>query len=68
MSNHVYKMEDFVGSSSEGTDGAIRNAIAEASKRVPNLRWFEVRQVRGQVVDGAVAHWQVEIRVGATLE
>lgn len=66
--NHVYKYEDFVGSSPESSDAAVANAVARASKSMPNLRWFEVRQVRGQIVDGTIAHWQVEIRAAARLE
>jgi dodecin len=66
--NHVYKYQHFVGSSPEGSDAAVRNAVASAAKSMPNLRWFEVRQVRGQLVDGVIAHWQVEIRAAARLE
>lgn len=68
MANHVYKYEQFVGSSSDSIDAAIRNAIERAAQVTKNLRWFEVKQIRGQITDGSVAHWQVEVRVGATLE
>ena len=68
MGNHTYSYHDLVGSSPEGLDKAIRNAVESAGRLAKNLRWFEVRQIRGQVVDGAVAHWQAEVRVGATLE
>jgi hypothetical protein len=32
------------------------------------MSWFEILETRGHVKDGAVAHWQVTIRVGFTLE
>jgi hypothetical protein len=68
MSNHVYKSVELTGSSTEGTDDAVRKAIARASKTLDNLRWFEVTNVRGQIDEGAVAHWQVTMKVGFTLE
>lgn len=68
MTNHVYKLIDIVGSSTSGTDDAIRNAIATAAKTVRNIDWFEVVETRGQVKDGQVAHFQVTLKVGFRLE
>jgi flavin-binding protein dodecin len=66
--NHVYTIQEFVRSSPEGQDDAIRNAVRRAAEQLKQLRWFEVKESRGQIVDGKVAHFQVTIRVGATLE
>lgn len=68
MSSHVYKLLELVGSSPTSTDDAIRNAIATAAKTVRNIDWFEVIEARGHVVDGAVAHFQVTLKVGFRLE
>ncbi len=68
MTDHVYKVEEFVGSSANGQDAAIRNAIKRAAEELPRLRWFEVTETRGQIIDGEVAHWQVTVRVGSTLD
>ena len=68
MTDHVYRMLEFVGSSPVSQDDAIRNAITRAAETASPLRWFEVKETRGQIVDGKVAHWQVTIRIGATLE
>lgn len=68
MSNHVYKLIEVVGSSPNSTDEAIRNAIARAGKSVHNLRWFEVTDTRGQIADGKVAHFQVTVKIGFTLD
>jgi dodecin len=68
MSEHVYKSVELTGSSKTGTDDAVRRAIERASSTVRNIKWFEVRDVRGHVEDGKVAHWQVTIKVGFTLE
>ena len=68
MSNHVYKTVELTGSSSAGTDDAVRNAIARAAKTLHNLRWFEVTQVRGHIEEGTIAHWQVTVKVGFALD
>ena len=68
MSNHVYKIIELVGSSPVSADEAIRNAVARASKTMHNLRWFQVIDTRGQLEDGAVAHWQVTLKVGFTVD
>ena len=68
MSNHVYKTIELVGSSSEGPEDAVRNAIARASATMHNLRWFQVVETRGQLEDGKIAHWQVTVKVGFTLD
>ena len=66
MPDHVYRIEEFVGTSPEGQDEAIRNAVRYAAQTRETIRWFEVKETRGQVQDGNVAHWQVTIRVGWT--
>ena len=66
--DHIYKTVELTGSSSVGSDDAIQRAITRASKTLHNLRWFEVTQVRGQIEDEKVAHWQVTMKVGFTLE
>jgi flavin-binding protein dodecin len=68
MSNHTYRVTEIVGTSPEGVDPAIRNGIARASQTLRNLDWFEVIQVRGQIENGQIAHWQVGLKVGFRLE
>jgi len=68
MANHVYKMVELVGSSTTGTDDAIRNAIKTAAKTLRRLDWFEVVEQRGHLVDGEVAHWQVTLKAAFRLE
>lgn len=68
MSEHVYKVTEIVGSSTEGVDDAIRNAVGRASRTLRNLDWFEVTQIRGHLEDGAVAHTQVTLKVGFRLD
>ncbi len=68
MTNHTYKLVEIVGSSPKGTDEAIRNAIAEASKTLRHLDWFEVVETRGHLIDGKIGHFQVRLKVGFRLE
>ena len=64
MSSRVYKTIDIVGSSSAGVEDAIRGAVAKASETVRELRWFEVKEVRGHIENGEVSHFQVSMRLG----
>ncbi len=64
MSDHVYKKIEIVGSSAEGLQPAIENAIAKAGETVRNMRWFDVVETRGQIEDGKIAYWQVTVKIG----
>jgi flavin-binding protein dodecin len=66
--DHVYRVTEIVGTSHEGTDAAIRNAISRASSTLRHVDWFEVVSTRGHVEDGGVAHFQVTLKVGFRLE
>ena len=68
MSNHVYKSLELTGSSTSGIEDAVQRAIVKASESVRNIQWFEVVETRGHVADGKVAHWQVTIKAGFTIE
>lgn len=68
MSEHVYKTIEITGSSEKSADDAIRVAVAKASTTVKNLRWFKVVETRGHVEASKVAHWQVTLHLGFTLE
>ena len=68
MSDHVYKSVELTGSSRTSCDDAIRNALRRAARTVRNITWFEVIETRGHVENGDVAHWQVTIKAGFTLD
>jgi hypothetical protein len=68
MPNRVYKKVELVGSSQEGIEDAIQNAISTASATLEHLDWFEVVEVRGHIRDGAVDHYQVVIKAGFRIE
>jgi len=64
MSNHVYRLTEVVGSSPTSVDEAIRTAVRKAAETVRNIEWFQTEEVRGQVVDGDVAYFQVTVKLG----
>jgi flavin-binding protein dodecin len=68
MPDHVYKTIELVGSSTRGMEDAVQKAIAKAAETVRNIRWFEVLDTRGHIEQGRVAHWQVTLKLGFTLE
>ena len=68
MSDHVYKIVEIVGSSADSIEDAIQRAIARASSTLREIRWFEVVSTRGDVDNGRVAHYQVTLRIGFTLD
>ncbi len=68
MTKKVYKKIELVGSSDKGIDDAVKNAVLFASKTLRNLDWFEVTQVRGSIVKGKVADYQVTFNVGFRME
>jgi len=68
MSDHVYKKIELVGSSPNSIEEAVATAIARAGKTIRNMRWFEVTETRGHIEGGKIAHWQVTVLVGFTLD
>ena len=68
MSDHVYKIVEVAGSSSESHDDAIRQAVAKAAETIQHLNWFEVKEMRGHITDGKIAHYQVVVRLGFRLD
>jgi dodecin len=68
MANHTYRVTEIVGTSPDSVHQAIRNGVARAAQTLRNLDWFEATQIRGQIVDGEVEHFQVTMKVGFRLE
>lgn len=68
MSDHIYKKIELVGTSTESIEAAVQNALSKASASVRHMRWFELVETRGHIEDGKVAHWQVTLKIGFTLD
>jgi dodecin len=68
MTDHTYRIIEIAGSSETSHADAMENAINRASQTMRNLRWFEVTQLRGEIEQGQIRHYQVTMKVGFTLE
>ena len=68
MPDHTYRVTEIVGSSPDSVQQAVRNGIGRAAQTLRNLDWFEVTDIRGVIADGAVAHYQVTLKIGFRLE
>lgn len=66
--DHTYKLLEVAGSSPDGIEQAIENAIQRVGKTMHALRWFEVIEIRGELGEDKVNHWQVHLKVGITLD
>ncbi|MDX1466290.1 MAG: dodecin [Halomonas sp.] len=68
MNQHTYKHIELTGSSEKDIESAIQNALTKASESLHGMRWLEVMETRGHIEQARVAHWQVTIKVGFTLD
>lgn len=64
----TYKMVTLIGTSPESYEAAIENALSDASASLRNLSWFEVVEMRGRILEGRAAEFQVKIQVGFKVE
>ena len=68
MADHIYRLAEIVGTSPDGVDDAIRNAVSRANQTLRNIDWFEMTEVRGHLRNGEVADWQVTVKIGFRLD
>lgn len=68
MANRTYRVSELVGTSTDSIDDAIRNGVRRAAQTLRHLDWFEVTEIRGQVNEGEVQHFQVGLKIGFRLE
>lgn len=68
MADHAYSVTEIIGTSKTTVEEAVQNGIKTAAKTVRNLEWFEVTEIKGHIVDGAVGHYQVCMKLGFRYE
>ena len=68
MADNIYRVAEIVGTSPDGVDAAIRNAVSRANRTLRNMDWFEMTEIRGHLADGQVADWQVTVKIGFRLD
>jgi flavin-binding protein dodecin len=64
----TYKVVELIGTSPTSFAEATKAAIAEASKTIRHMNWFEVVRESGRIVDGKVEEFQVMLKVGFKIE
>ncbi len=64
----TYKITELVGTSSVSFAEATKAAVAEASKTLRNMSWFEVTEETGRIKDGKVEEFQVRLKIGFKIE
>lgn len=68
MSNHTYRLSEIVGTSTTGIQDAIANGVGRAAETIRHIDWFEVTEIRGQLKNGQIEHFQVGMKIGFRLE
>lgn len=68
MTDRTYRVTEIVGTSPDGITEAVNNGIKRAGQTLRHLDWFEVTDIRGQVTDTSVSHYQVTMKLGFRLE
>ena len=68
MQDHVYKTTEIVGTSGKSIEDAVQKAVGRAAKTVRNMRWVEIKEVRGHIEGSAVSQWQVIMKISFTLD
>lgn len=64
----TYKLIELVGTSTKSFEEAVQSAVADASKSLRDLAWFEVLEQRGRIRNGAVHEYQVKLHVAFKVE
>lgn len=68
MAEHTYKIIELVGASPNGVDAAIDSAVQRAASTLEQLKWFEVKEIRGQIEGGEISEYQVTVRIGFAIK
>lgn len=68
MNDHVYKIIELTGSSAISIEDAVQKAVAKAAETVRSMRWLQITETRGHIENNKIAHWQVTVKIGFTLE
>jgi flavin-binding protein dodecin len=68
MDDHIYCVIELVGTSPDSIEDAINSAVGRANATIRNLRWFEIARTSGHIENGKIAHIQVTLKVGFTME
>ena len=65
----VVKVVQIIGQSSDSFDEAVKNAIAETTRTVRNVKSFQVDELSGEVgPDGKVAKYRASVKIAFVVD
>lgn len=68
MSDKVFKKINITGCSPQSYEKAIAAAVAKAGESLHNMAWFEVREMRGALQDGAIVEFQATVEIAFRID
>jgi hypothetical protein len=64
----VVKIIELIGSSSEGWNEAVENAIKEAAKTVRNIKGVHVKRCTAKVEDNKMVEYRADVKIAFIVE
>jgi dodecin len=64
----TYKKIELVGTSGKNFETAIESAVQRAGKTLRGLRWFEVKELRGAILEEGSIEYQAVVAVSFELK
>lgn len=64
----IIKIIELVGVSTEGSDGAVREALREAARTIRGIDSIEVVKTECLVRDNQIAEWHATVRLAFPVE
>ena len=64
----VTKIIEVIGSSAEGSDDAVREAVNAAGRSIRGISNVEIVSVNCEVADGAIARWNALVKIAFPVE
>lgn len=64
----VVKIIELVGSSEEGWNEAVGNALKEAAKTVKNIKGIDVKSCTARVEGGEIVEYRADVKISFIVE
>ena len=64
----VVKIIELIGSSSDGWNEAVENAIKEAAKTVRNIKGVHVKRCTAKVEDNKMVEYRADVKIAFIVE
>lgn len=64
----VVKIVELIGSSPDGWNEAVENAVKEAAKTVRNIKGVHVKRCTAKVEDNKIVEYRADVKIVFTVE